>query len=75
MITETDFNELDTPGFATETADIICFCPECRKETFNVTITDSGKGHDPEYGVIHWFSGDGVCSKCGYEAPYGDSSV
>lgn len=51
------------------------FCPECREESFEVVITDSGKGFDPEYGTVYWYNGDGKCAECEFEAPYSDSSV
>lgn len=50
-----------------------CFCPECKKETFTVTITNSGSGPD-EWGTCHWFEGTGVCSECKYTGHYSDSS-
>lgn len=53
---------------------IMCFCPECREEQFEVTIEDSGKSHNGEI-EIHWFAGAGKCVECGYEGYYSDSTA
>lgn len=52
---------------------VTCFCPICKQESFEVTVTNSGSGPD-EWGMCHWFSGNGVCSECGYKDEYSDSS-
>lgn len=54
----------------------ISCCPECHEEALEVTVTDSGKGFDPEYGEIYWFSGSASCGACGFITnDYSDQSV
>lgn len=52
------------------------FCPKCRKESFWVQVTNSGKGVNSSWmQVEYWFEGYGKCSECGYKGYYSDSSL
>jgi hypothetical protein len=53
---------------------VIVFCPKCRQEAFEVTVTSSGS-QPREEGVDHWFCGDGHCTECGHEEYYCDGSL
>lgn len=57
--------------------EIITCCPRCDNETFVVNIRDSGTDPGTVNGPPnHWFSGEGICSECGYEdESYSDGSI
>ena len=56
-------------------ATVVC-CPVCDNESLVVDVTDSGQSYDVEFGqTVYWVQGEGRCTDCGYEGPYGDSSL
>ena len=58
-----------------EPLEVTCFCPECNEEQFVVTVENSGKSVDTEFGITYWFEGHGKCESCGFESDYSDSSA